>query len=433
MNISPLLQKTLSNLTWLSADRMIRLFGAVFVNAWLTRYLGPEQNGILGYALSFAGIFSPIAIFGMDTIVIRDVVREPQNTMEILGSSFFIRLVGALILLVVVAVSILLIRPDDRILQFLIIVLASTFIFQSFDVIDYWYQSQIKSKYSVLSKNIAFFTASSAKIVCLLLEQELYMFVIITAVESVIAAIGLIMIYNMRSGVSLELWKVSRQRIFNMLKDSWPITVTQFALIAQSRIDQVMIGEFLTNTDVGYYAAAQKVAEPLGFLPMVVMSSVYPIIVQTKTWSEGEYYRRIVNLYRFMTLLTILTCIPFALFSDQVINLLYGTEFASSSWILKWIIWARLFGAIGVARSIYISTENLFLHALLSSLAGVMVNVTANYFLIPHHGVYGSIVATYLSGTMTIFAIDAINPSTRKNFAAMMKGILTFPKFNLKG
>ncbi|MDP1677941.1 MAG: flippase [Bacteroidota bacterium] len=430
-NVSPIVKKTIANLTWLSVDRIIRLFGAVIVNAWLTRYLGPEQNGILGYTLAFVGIFSPIAVLGMDSIVVRDVVRESDSKNEILGSSFILRLLGGVCLLFLSSVSIFILRPNDGLLQLLVIVTSSTFLFQSFDVIDYWFQSQVQSKYTVFAKNFAFFLSSAAKIICLLLGQELYVFVIINAVEIVIAAVGLVIVYHKKAS-SLREWTFSWIRVKNLLHDSWPITITNFALLAQSRIDQVMIGEFLTNSDVGYYAAAQKVSEPLGFIPMIIMSSVYPIIIKTRTWSMEEYYKRLTNLYRLMFALTLAVCIPFAFFSKSIIYLLYGQQFAPSALILSLLVWSRFFGAFGVARSIFISAENLFVHALLSSLAGVSVNFVANYFLIQRFGVFGSIAATYISGIVTIFVMDGLSKRTRVNFVAMIKGVTSFYKFSLK-
>lgn len=156
-NFSPTLKKALSNLTWLSVDRVIRLFGAVIINAWLTRYLGPELNGIFGYALAFVGIFSPLAAMGMDNIIIRDIVRDIQNKDEILGSAFWLRLTASAVTTILVAVAILIVRPNDRSMQVMVIILSVGFIFQSFDVIDYWFQSQVQSKYIVYAKNGAFF------------------------------------------------------------------------------------------------------------------------------------------------------------------------------------------------------------------------------------------------------------------------------------
>ncbi len=429
-NFSPILQKTLSNLTWLSIDRVVRLFGAVLVNAWLTRYLGPEQNGVLSYALAFVGMFTPLAVLGMDAIVIRDIVRDPSKKDEILGSAFGLRLLGAVSAFVFATIAISLVRPDDTLTRTLVIISALGMIFQSFDVIDYWFQSQVQSKYTVYAKNAAFFSLSIAKIIAIIAASELYVFVLLISAELAVAALSLVLVYR-NNGNSIFRWNFKFHRAQLLLLNSWPIIISDFAIFIQARIDQVMIGEFLSNSDVGFYAAAQKISEPLSFIPMIIMSSVFPVIVRTKEWSEEEYLRRLTNLYRLMFIISVMICLPIALLSKPIVQILYGEQFAFSSTLLTLLIWSRFYAFYGVARSIFISTENLFRHALLCSVSGVTVSIIANYFLIRSYGVYGSIIATHLGFIVTIFVIDGISSRTRANFGAMINGIFTFYQFKL--
>ncbi len=430
-NFSPTLQRTLSNLTWLSADRIVRLFGAVFVNAWLTRYLGPENNGVLSYALAFVGMFSPLAVLGMDAIVIRDIVRDPSQKDEILGSAFGLRLAGAGSAVAFAVIGIFLVRPDDTVTQVLVVISSMGLIFQAFDVIDYWFQSQVISKYTVYARNTAFFLLSILKILAILFYAEIFVFVILTSVELVVAAAGLVFMYR-RNGFSVRQWSFKFDRARSLIINSWPIIISDLAVFAQTRIDQVMIGQFLTNSDVGYYAAAQKISEPLGFLPMIIMSSVYPVIVRTKEWSEEEYFKRLTNLYRLMFIISVSIILPISLLSGPIIHLLYGEQFEASSTLLAFLIWIRFYTFYGVARSIFISTENLFRHALICSVSGMTVNITANYFLIQQFGMYGSVMAAHLGFITTIFIFDGLFAQTRKNFKAMILGLTTFYKFSIR-
>lgn len=429
-NFSPTLKKTINNLTWLSVDRVVRLFGAVFVNAWIIRYLGPEQNGILSYAVAFVGLFSPLAVLGMDAIVIRDIVRNPSEKDEILGSSFALRLAGAFLALIFASTAIFFVRSDDTFTRLMVFILCTGMIFQSFDVIDYWFQSQVQSKYTVYAKNAAFILASIIKVAAILLQASILTFVIITSIEFLVSAVGLVWIYRARGNKVWD-WSFTLVRAKTLLSNSWPIIISDLAVFMQSRIDQVMIGQFLTNSDVGYYAAAQKISEPLSFIPMIIMSSVYPVIVQTKEWSEIEYINRLTNLYRLMFIMTLLICIPIVLLSSPIVSVLYGAEYQSSAALLMVLIWTRFYAFYGVARSIYISSENLFRHALISSVSGVTVSVISNYFLIQYYGIYGSIISTHLGFIVTIFVVDGLSKKTQINFHAMLNGIFTFYKFRI--
>lgn len=428
--ISPTLRRTVSNLTWLSLDRVVRLIGAVIVNAWLTRYLGPEQNGVLNFALAFVGMFTPLAVLGMDAIVIRDLVRDPEGKEEILGSAFGLRLMGACSAVIFAVLAIHAVRPDDHLTQALVIISSLGMVFQSFDVIDYWFQSQVQSKFTVYAKNTAFVLISAAKIVAILGGADLVTFIVLSSAELAIAAAALAVMYRNR-GNSVRRWTFRFDRAKMLLVNSWPIIISDLAVFMQARIDQVMIGEYLTNADVGLYAAAQKISEPVSVIPMVIMSSIYPVIVRTKEWSEEEYHRRLTDLYRLMFIISLAVCLPIALLSGPIVHVLYGEQYAFSATLLSLLIWTRFYAFFGVARSIFISTENLFRHALICSVSGVTVSIIANYLLIRRYGVFGSIIATHLGFLVTIFLVDAVSPGTKRNFHSMMKGIFTFYRFRL--
>ncbi|NUN70022.1 MAG: flippase [Bacteroidetes bacterium] len=411
-------------------DRVVRLVGAVVVNAWLTRYLGPDQNGVMNFALAFVGMFTPLAVLGMDAIVVRDLVRDPEKRDDILGSAFGLRLMGACSALLFAALAIVAVRPDDTQMQLLVIISAAGMVFQSFDVIDYWFQSQVQSKYTVYAKNTAFVVIGGAKIAAILGSAGLTIFILLSAAELLVSAAALVIMYRVR-GNRVRGWTFRFDRAKALLVNSWPIIISDLAVFMQARIDQVMIGEYLTNADVGVYAAAQKISEPVSVIPMIIMSSIYPVIVRTKEWSEEEYHRRLTDLYRLMFIISVTVCLPIAVLSGPIVRVLYGEQFAVSATLLSLLIWTRFYAFFGVARSIFISTENLFRHALICSVAGVSVSIIANYLLIRHYGVYGSIIATHLGFLVTIFVVDALSPATKRNFRSMMTGIVTFYRFRL--
>ena len=88
------LQKTIANTGWLFADSILRMGVGMFVGVWIARYLGPQQFGVLSYAMAFVALFSAVATLGLDSIVIREVLRNPASANEIMGSAFILKLAG---------------------------------------------------------------------------------------------------------------------------------------------------------------------------------------------------------------------------------------------------------------------------------------------------------------------------------------------------
>ena len=72
--------KYFKNTSWVLFERVLRIFVGIFVTVWVARYLGPEQFGILSYAIAIVGLFSAFATLGLDSITVRELVKNETNT-----------------------------------------------------------------------------------------------------------------------------------------------------------------------------------------------------------------------------------------------------------------------------------------------------------------------------------------------------------------
>src|SRR5215471_1741362 len=86
------LQKLIGNTGWLFADRILRIGIGLILGVWIARYLGPDQFGLFNSAAAFVSLFSIFATLGLDGIVVRELVREPEVKNGILGSAFALKL-----------------------------------------------------------------------------------------------------------------------------------------------------------------------------------------------------------------------------------------------------------------------------------------------------------------------------------------------------
>ena len=67
------------NTSWMFFGQMFSMVISFFIGAWIARYLGPKNYGIINYSFAFVGIFSFIANLGIGTILSRDLVKYPEK------------------------------------------------------------------------------------------------------------------------------------------------------------------------------------------------------------------------------------------------------------------------------------------------------------------------------------------------------------------
>lgn len=414
------------NAFWLIFEKCFSLLVGLVVGVYVARYLQPEAYGLLNYGIGFVSILSAFSALGLDQIMVREFAKGTFKTEDLLGTGFVLKIAGSLLLMVLL-VTILLFFDQGAFTNSLIIIIASAEIFKGFEVINYFFQSQVKSKYVVQVQILANLLISLSKIGLVLLEAPLMWFAIIIVVGSVVNAIGYVYAYRARQGMPLK-WRFRKELGLQLLKESWPLAFYGLALHTQARVDQVMLGNMLNNYEVGQYSVALRIIEIFGFVPMVIMNTFTPAVTRGKAAGESLYHSRLVNLYRLMFLMFLLVATPIYLFGEDAVELLYGVEYRSAGYLLTLFALRLFFANMGVGKSVFIVNESLFKYSLLTVIIGAITNIVLNYILIPVSGAPGALAGSLISFAVSIFLVDLFFAKTRKNLKLMFQGIFSFWK-----
>jgi len=421
---SPQLLKAIRNTGWLIAYQILYMGMGLFVSVWVARYLGPEQFGLYSYALAFIALFSTFLSLGLEGIVVRDMVREPEHQLEILGTTFVIRLLGGCLSFAFALGAIALIRPSDQLIQLLVMILGLGMVFRVFDVIDFWFQSEVQSRHTVFAKSAALILGMVAKLILVFTKAPLISFIAVTAAEVAAGGIGLVIAYQ-ANGKSLTKWRVSFKRAQTLLFQSWPLILSGLAASINLKIDQVMLGEMVSNAEVGVYAAAARLSEVWYFMPTVIAASTFPALIRSKEAGATVYYNRLQKLYNFLAGLALVVAVGATFAAKPMITLLYGPAYAKAGTILAIHIWASLFVFMREARAKWIITEGLFKFGLICHGLGAVMNLVINWFLIPLYGGIGAAIATVVSYTIASYLANFLYPKTRIAGTMMTIALLT--------
>jgi O-antigen/teichoic acid export membrane protein len=406
--------KYFRNTSWLFGEKILRMIVGLFVGIWVARYLGPEQFGLFSYAQSFVGLFTAIATLGLDGIVVRELVKDETRRDELIGTAFWLKLMGAFAVLAVLAIAVNFTSNDTN-TNILVFIIASATIFQSFNVVDMYFQSKVMGKYITYANVISLLLSSIVKIILILNEAPLIAFVWMIVFDSIILATGYVYFYirNRHSRLDRESSFISsitnltfkKQTALSLLKDSWPLILSGIVISIYMKIDQIMIMEMIDAEAVGQYAAAVRISEAWYFIPMVIVSSLFPAIINAKKQSEELYYARLQKLYDLMVWMAIAIALPMTFLSVWVIHLLYGEEYSQASSVLIIHIWTGVFVALGIVTGKLVVINNQQLNGMFATIFGAVMNIILNFIMIPKYGIQGAAVATMLSQIISGFII----------------------------
>ena len=417
-------RKYFANTSWLMGERILRMGVSLFVGIYVARYLGPERYGLLSYANSFVGIFLALATLGLDEVVVRELLKTPEQREKILGTSFLLKLVGTLLMWVAIFAAVPFTENDLQ-TNILIIIIAFGAVFQAFNVIDLNFQAKVKSKYVVHAQFVQLIISSIVKIILVVNEAPLIWFASVYSLDVIVLAMGLVFAY-LYNGENIFSWKWSFETSKYLLHDSWPLILAGVVVSVYMKIDQVMIKEMLGAKEVGLYAAAVKLSEAWYFLPMAIASSLFPAIINAKVYQKEVYYQRLQKLYDLMVWIAIAIALPISILSSWIVELLYGNEYLESSSVLNIHIWSGIFVFLGVASSKYLLAENYIKKTFYRTFVGALLNIIMNYYLIGIMGIKGAAISTLVSHFFAAYFYDLLDKDLRKMFILKTKSLFFY-------
>lgn len=420
-----MMKKILTNIGWLFFDKILRLGIGLVVVMWLARYLGPEQFGQLNFVVALVAVFGVFATLGLKGIVVRDLLGKPEEQQVILGSAFVLKIVAALSVYLLLVMTIFIIKPDDALSKTMVAILGLSIVFKSTEVVNFWFESQVKSKYVVWVENSVFMAISLMKMLMLWQQAPLIAFIWVMLIESIIVGVVLLFVYAKVVLNPLN-WQAKKIRIKSLLNDSWPLIISSAAWIVYTRIDQIMIGHMLNDQALGYYSVAIKLSEMANIVPIIIAFSIIPAITTLRKTNVRLYRHRFQMTYDTVVGLMLLAAIVVTLLSDFIITLLFGSAYADAAPVLTIHIWSAIFIAMATVSGKYLINEGLQKITMQRHLTGVVINIPLNYFLIPIYGIEGAAYASLFSLAFSNYIYDAITPATRFCFVQKTRSFIAY-------
>jgi O-antigen/teichoic acid export membrane protein len=189
------------------------------------------------------------------------------------------------------------------------------------------------------------------------------------------------------------------------------------------KIDQLMIGRILGSEALGVYNTVVPLSEAWYFIPMSIVSSVFPAIINAKAEDQQRYQKRLQNLYDLMVAISLVIALIMTFASGLIYQIILKPEYSSGAPVLAVHVWAGIFVFLGVASSQYLINEGLTQLSLLRTAVGAIVNILLNLILLPRFGIIGAAWATLAAYAASTFFILFFN-KTAKQGVMMLKSLL---------
>jgi len=409
----------IKNSFWLLLEKVSRIISGVLVGVLVARFLGPADFGLINYALSVVAIFTIISTLGLDGLVVRELITRKNQEGEILGTAFLLRLIGAFFVVGIATYYSSLRDSSDRV--WVVFIVGISIVFQSLTVIDFYFQSQVKGRFTAMSQVITLTLSAIVKIFLIVIKARVEWFAAMAVLEALISVICQISFYK-SSGHTFKNWKFSFSEAKHLLIYSWPIILSAFMQMIYQKSDQILILRFLHEMNlVGQYAAAIRVSEASYFIPVAISAAVLPGIVNMRDNDELRK-KRLTQLLSLMIWTAVVISLGGMLLGDWVINLFYKEKFYMAAGVFKIHIWITIpvfFGTVWYTN--LLATNKQWLLLIFQPIYLVTI-IGMQFFLIPAYGIKGAAWAVILGYYLGMF-LTLLLYKPRESFGILFAAI----------
>jgi len=414
--------RVVKNASWMIAEQAVQMIISFVIGMLTVRYLGPSNYGVINYCNAYTAFFTAIAGLGIEAIVVKELIARPEEQGEIIGSSIFMRLLAGLFSMVSIFIILFFVDKGDPVILKVALLQSSVLVFKAFEIIDFWFQSKLQSKYASILKSISYVLVAAYKVFILVTHKSVEWFAFSVSLDFLIIAVLLTIAYFRHGGAA---FKLSKKISKILISQGYHYIISTLIITIYAQMDKVMIKHMISEADTGLYSAALMICQYWSLIPIAIINSMRPVIMEyKKDGKEEEYKHEFSRLYIILTWLGLGVSLLISLLAPFIMKVVYGETYVPASGALAIAIWYTTFSVLGVARGNWLVCEDKNQYAKWFVLFGAVTNIVLNLILIPTLGINGAAIATLVTQLVVCYVGPAVFKDTRENAVQMFKAFV---------
>ena len=382
MNID---KRVFSNSAWMMLERFLGIFGLIFVNSYMAKYIGPENFGKLAFTISIFVFVQTFSWFGAQSILFKRMSENIKSGINLSLSSQNLRR-SLFIVSSTLCLSYLWLYSDT--LTFIFGIgncIASYFIIN--DIYTIYNNSQLTSHVNALSNIAGLGIALLLRFVLVFYEAEPYTMVFPIIVIALVPYIIRKIYFNYNNKYYVN----SKSNIkYNkyILKTGGSLVLSTLSITLYTQISNIFLAKYTSFASLGIYNVALTIGGAWAFISIALITSYFPKIYATKNKIEESQLLRQIHLIAIGIGVGCLLAI--SIVGKWFIGLLYGADYIKAASFLPLIVIATTLSTLGTISYRYMIKLNAYKYLSIKMFVVSLISVPLAYFLIRKHGIMGA-------------------------------------------
>ena len=394
-------KKIFSNSLWMMLEKFLGIFGLIFVNSYMAKYIGPENFGKLAFTTSIFIFVQTLSWFGAQNILFKRFSENVQSGIRLAISTQLMR--NGIYFIISIFTLIYLWFSSDT-LTFIFGIgnfIASYFLVNDFFSIHN--NSQLISIVNALTNIIGLFLALTLRFVLVLFEADAYTMIFPIIIMAMIPFF-LRKIYFYKKYRKIQNKKNNKKYNNYMFMTGGSLVLSTLSIVLYTQISNIFLAKFTSFADLGVYNVALTLGAAWNFINIALITSYFSRIYATSNdLVELRYLRQI---HWLVILVTFSAMTVVFLFGSWGVSVLYGEEFIDAVKLLPFIVFAAMLSALGTISYRYMMKLNGYKYLSIKMLTVSLLSIPLSYFSIQSYGILG---AAYCFIVIELFSLTIAN------------------------
>jgi len=379
------------------SEKLVSIFGLIFVTSFVAKYIGPENFGKLTFASSIFAIIQTIAMFGSENIIFQKTAKDRRFGEYIIDSTRIIRdfMYVSLSLLTLVYIYFF----ADQLTFIFSVATSIAIYFAVHDVYIIYFNAILQSKINAYCNIFAL-------MISLLVRYCIAKFQLAVELLSVPIILITIIPFFIRkylfNKVKLEKGYVTKERVNRyrkfMLGIGRKLIFYSLSVAVFTKTSQLFLG-LKSQYDLGIYTVAMTLGNSFYFVLVAIISSYFTQIYIEKDFEQSQ--KMVAKLSVMIVAICLAVMAFFAVTGHYIVQWLYGAEYASVDEILLFTVVVTLFSGLSTVAEKYLLKFNAYDYLKKKTLYLVAFNLVVTALFVHLWGLKGAITAILITEIMS--------------------------------
>lgn len=387
----------LSNAVWMMSEKIVAVFGLIFVTSYVAKTFGPVVFGQITFTSSLFLVVQTAAIFGTETILFRSFSKNMLKGLKLMSAVRKMRLTILILLSIPLLAYILYFTKKDYAVFAFASFLSAIFVTQ--DTFSVFNNARLTSRINTIANAIGMvFSFLTNFCVAWLKLSPIFLTLSIVMITLIPYVIKRWAFYQGNYEIPVL---QNKQKIYfrYLLYAGLPLAISSIFVSIQIKTAQFFLAGVSSAHELGLFAAANTVASSWIFVPVAIITSCFTEIFKAR----GEIALKLTaRLHGYVLVVSFFMLFLVTVYSEKIIFTLYGPDYTQSGSLVTILSLATCFSAMGTVAYRFMVKEGGFNYLLKKIISLMIISVPTSYFLILSFGLIGAAWSVFITELLSL-------------------------------